>query len=312
MQAQDRNVLATASRDLALKIQSNDRAGLQRQTISEFATNFDGIANAVKAVAPKLSGSVPEVEQVYLLDASQLKQRPDGTNPDAEFVCTLKTEGGKPSEADFTIPGLPAGRYAFAIVEFSGTSPWQVSLLLRKDDPAASWKLAGFFPKEKLAAGHDGVWYWKQARAIAKQDPWTAFLYYAEARGLLQPATFVSSTHLETLRSEAMDAAPPEIVNGVSTDEPLVIKGADGNEYRFTGFSPDNGLRADQLDITLHMNQVPGVTDPAAMQARNRAAMHAFLSAHPELRGNFHGLWVFTDIPNQFPVATSATMKEIQ
>ncbi|MEO6909375.1 MAG: hypothetical protein ABI158_00425 [Edaphobacter sp.] len=312
MQPEERNALADAAYGIALKVQANDQPGLQKETIAEFATNFSGIGNAVAAVAPKLSGKIAEVEQIYILDATANTQRPDGSNPDAEFVCTLKTEAKEPSEADFTIPGLPPGRYAFAIVEFSGASPWQLSLLLRKNDADSPWRLAGLFPKEKLAAGHDGSWFWSQGRILAaKKQPWVAYLYYAEARQLLQPAIFVSSTHLENLRNEAADAAPPQIINGVSSDEPLVIKAADGTEYRFTSFAPDNGLRADKLDIALHMNQAQGVNDPAAMQKRNRAAMSAFLASHPELRDYFHGLWVFTDVPNQLPVATFAAMNEI-
>lgn len=313
MQPEERNALADAAYGIALKVQANDQAGLQKETIPEFAANFSGIGNAVATVAPKLSGKTAEVEQIYILDATANTQRPDGSNPNAEFVCTLKTEAKEPSEADFSIPGLPPGRYAFAVVEFSGTSPWQLSLLLRKNDANSPWLVAGLFPKEKLAAGHDGLWFWSQGRNLAaKKQPWSAYLYYAEARQLLQPAVFVSSTHLENLRNEAADAAPPQIINGVSSDEPLVAKAADGTEYRFTSFAPDDGLHADKLDIALHMNQAQGVNDPAAIQKRNRAAMSAFLAIHPELRNNFHGLWVFTDVPNQFPVATFATMNEIQ
>ena len=42
--------------------------------------------------------------------------------------------------------------------------------------------MAGLYPKPLTAAGHDGLWYWTQARALAKQGQrWNAYLFYREA-----------------------------------------------------------------------------------------------------------------------------------
>ncbi len=75
--------------------------------------------------------------------------------------------------------------------------PQQIALLLQSLNAGSPWQLAGFFPKPLTVAGHDGLWYWKQARAYAqKKQMWNAWFYYSTAASLLQPAGFFSSTQL--------------------------------------------------------------------------------------------------------------------
>ena len=127
------------------------------------------------------------------------------------------------------------GRYGFAIVEVkSATSPWRLSFLMRQDQ--GKWAMAGFYPKPMWAAGHDGLWYWKQARTMALQkEHWNAWLYYQQAESLLRPTNFIQSTHLEKLRPERRPLLRLPLSEGVSAEAPLVVKGADGAEYHFTG-----------------------------------------------------------------------------
>ncbi|QHN05489.1 hypothetical protein FTO74_12365 [Granulicella sp. WH15] len=308
MQPAERDTLAGAARSLALKIQAADLAGVRANTIAEFASSFDGIGNTISSTAPHLKSGTPVVEQVYLLDASANKRNPDGSSPDAQFDCTLNKSA---AEADFTIASLPPGRYAFTLVRFTGESPWLVSFLLRQQTPASPWQLAGLYPKAATVAGHDGLWYWTQARSLsAAKQPWNAFLYFGQARQLLQPAPFVSSTHLEALRTETASAAPPALANGIGPDNPLVIKAADGAEYRFTSLYPDNTLDKEKPDVAAHI-KVDSLGDANTARARNLAAMSALLAAHPELRTAFHGVWIFSDAPGQAPVANEAAMNEI-
>src|SRR5207302_4823115 len=87
-------------------------------------------------------------------------------------------------------------------------------------------RIAGFYPKPLTAAGHDGLWYWTQARTMtAQKERWNAWLYYQQAESLLTPAIFVQSTHLEKLKTEASAAAPPALSEGVTPEAPLVVKG---------------------------------------------------------------------------------------
>ena len=78
------------------------------------------------------------------------------------------------------------------------------------------------------------MWYWTQARRWRRKERWNAWLYYQQAESLLRPAEFVQSTHLEKLEDGGEAAAPPALSEGVSAETPLVVKGPDGVEYRFT------------------------------------------------------------------------------
>ena len=245
-----------------------------------------------------------------MLDASSLTRTASGGNPDAQFFCTLN---GSQNEADFSIPQLPPGRYGFAMVDMSSSSSgqgaWRLSFLLRQE--GAQWKLAGFYPKALTAAGHDGLWYWKEARTLsAGKEPWDAWLYYQEAQALLLPANFVSSTHLDKLQNEMSAAAPPAVASGLSADAPLVVKGADGSEYRFTSLGVDDSLSKEKVDVAAHL-KVDVVGDAVAARQRNVGAMEALVAAHPELRKAFHGVWVFAEAPGQGAYATELAMGEI-
>jgi hypothetical protein len=297
------NALASVATAMATDIQSDDLASLKSLTIAEFQTNFNGIASVVGSTAPRIKGAAPQVEGLYLLDASTLQKTADGANPDAQFFCTLSQS---PSEVEFSIPQLPPGKYAFATVRMQDAAPWQLSFLLRQD--SGKWLLAGLYPKPMTADGHDGLWYWKQARTLeAQKQPWDAWLYLQEAQALVVPANFVSSTHLEKLQTELQSIAPPAIGSGLSADAPLVVKSADGTEYRFTQLTVNDSLG---LDVAAHVKFDP-LDDVTAERKRNVAAAAALLTAHPELRQAFHGIWIFADSPGQAPYATELSMADI-
>jgi hypothetical protein len=313
----DRKALAAAASSLAIKVQANDTASLRAQTIAEFAKDFGSMQSLISATAPRIAGDTLSVDQVYLLDASDLKKNADGSPADAQFFCSLNRST---MEADFLIPALPAGRYAFAMVNAStasATFPWRLSFLLRQDQ--GQWQLAGFYPKPLTAAGHDGLWYWVQARDLAKQkQPWNAWLYYQAATMLLRPADFVLSTHLDKLRTETSAAAPPALSDGISVDAPLVVKGANGTEYHFTSLTVDDSLGQSSLDLALRLRlDLPAqaaqaqTVDPAAARKLNSDAMSALLTAYPELRKPFHGVWVFAEAAGRSPIATELPMADI-
>jgi len=302
----DRDALATTARSLATEVQADNVKGLQSATVAEYAKDFSGIGDVVSATAAKLKGGAIEVEQVYLLDGTQLKKNADGSAPDAQFFCSLNKSV---TEVDFLIPGLLPGRYGFVMVNVESSSPWQLSFLLRQDQ--GRWAMAGFYPKALTAAGHDGLWYWTQARAMAtRKEHWNAWLYYQQAQALLQPTGFVQSSHLEKLKSEQAAAAPPALSDGVSPTAPLIVKGADGTEYRFIGLGVDDSLGAPKIDVVAHL-QVDAATDPAVAKKRNADAASALLAAYPELRKAFHGVWIFAETTGQNPYATEESMGEI-
>ena len=307
MTAADRDALAAAARGLAAKVQANDVSGLQAATAAEYAKDFSGIGAVVGSTAAKLKGGTLTVEQVYLLDGMQLKRGADGSLPEAQFFCSLNKSV---AEADFLISGLAPGRYGFVMVDVTDTSsPWRLSFLLRQDQ--GQWAMAGFYPKPLTAAGHDGLWYWTQARTMtAQKERWNAWLYYQQAESLLLPVTFVQSTHLEKLKTEASAAAPPALSEGVSAEAPLVVKGLDGVEYHFTALGVDDSLAKDKIDVAAHL-KVDQIGDPVAARKRNSDAMVALLRAYPEMRKPFHGVWIVAEVQGQNPFATEQAMSEI-
>lgn len=329
MKATDRDAIVTAARTLAAKIQEGDAAGLRAQTIPEYAKDFSAMTALVGSTSAKVKGAPLSVDQVYLLDASNLKAAPDGTNQDAQFFCSLNKSM---AEANFLIPALPAGKYGFvSVTADSAKTPWRLSFLLRQDAAKeGQWSMAGFYPKPLTAAGHDGLWYWIHARELAQQKQrWNAYLYYGQAEALLQPVGFLTSTHFEKLRKEAAATAPPALSEGISADTPLVVKGQQGAEYRFTELTTDDSLGMDKLDIVVHLQAEPGpdaalsattgksqpakaaAAVPLSPRERNSGAMAALLSAYPELRNTFHGVWVFAETPGKNPFVTEAPMENI-
>ena len=305
MQPAVRDVLVAASLKLGQAVQAGDQSSLKATTIPEFAKDFSGVADVVTSTAPHLKDDRAAVEQVYILDASA------ATAPaETQFFCNLNHTQ---LEADFTIPQLPPGKYGFAMVRFEGgAAPWRVSLLLREESAGGRWLLAGLYPKELTAGGHDGLWFWTDARAeLAKKHPWVAWLELEEAQSLLQPAAFVSSTHLEKLQTELTADAPPPVKAGLSATAPLVVKGADGAEYHFTAITPDDSLGQDKIDVAAHL-KLDGLGEPGAARKRNSDAMAALVAAYPELRQAFHGVWIFAEAPNLAPYATESAMAEIR
>lgn len=307
MTATDRGAIAAASKGMAEKVIANDAAGVRAVTIAEYAKDFSGMQNLVASTSAKLKGATPVVEQLYLLDASDLKKNADGSNGNAQFLCTLNNSQ---HEADFSIGGIPAAKYAFAIVEArSNPAPWRLAFLLQQ--VSGQWQMAGFYPRPLTAAGLDGVQYWTQARAMVKgKQPLSAWLYYKQAEALLNPADMIQSSNLEKLHNEASSAAPPALSAGISDSTPLVVKGADGVEYHFIGLGVDDSLAKEKIDVTARL-KAEAIADPAAARKRNVDAMTALVNAFPDLRKNFHGVWVFAETPGQNPYATELAMTEI-
>ena len=309
-----RTSLAEAARSLALKVQADDLTGLRGSLTPELTKDAAAFEYLVGNTSNKLIGGPPVVDQIYTLDATNLKKNADGSAPDAQFYCSLNNTT---AEAQFTIPALPPGKYGFAIVTFAPASgkPWRLSLLLRQDaspNDGGRWLIAGFYPGPMTAAGHDGLWYWTEARQMTKQkEPWVAWLYYQQAERLLTPASFVMSTHLDKLHTEAQSAAPPVLAEGISADTPLVVKAGDGTEYRFTALGVDDSLGQSSVDVAAHM-KADVISDPVAARKRNDAAAAALIAAYPELRKPFHGVWIYAETAGQPPFATEQPMTDIK
>ena len=306
MTSADRDAIQQAAQSFATKVQADDVAGITSAATTDLTKNPAALEYLIGNTSTKLIGA-PTVEDIFLLDASDPKKSVSGTASDAQFFCSLNQTS---AEVQFMIPALTAGRYAFAIATFGGAKPWRLSFLMRQE--SGRWLLAGFYPSAMTAAGHNGLWYWTQARQMTKdKQAWVAWLYYQEAQRLLSPADFVMTTHMDKLHTEAAGAAPSVLSEGISADMPLVVKSADGTEYRFTALGVDDSLGQSSVDVAAHF-KADLISDPVAARRRNDAAAAALVAAYPELRKPFHGVWSYAETAGQPPFATEEPMDGIK
>lgn len=298
-----RQSLADTALALASAIKADDSSRVQSMSAVDIAANFNATSFLIQRTSTAIAGETLRVTHLYRLDASS--RRP-GETSEADFGCPLS---GTTDEVDFAIPGLPAGVYAFVMVDADGPRPWLLPLLLEQQGSA--WKMAGFYPHARSAAGHDGLWYWTTARADAKAGKkWLAWVLYGQADLLLRPANFVSTTHLDQLRSERHTNAPAELSDGITAQAPLVIKAKDGTEFHFTGITAAGTSDGKGLDLVLHY-KTDSVSDSAAASARNTAAATALLDPHPELREGFAGVTVYAEAAGQNPFITQVNLSDI-
>lgn len=295
-----RSSIASAARQIATGMQAADVNGVRSHTIPAVAANFDRIAATIQGIAPGIKGATLNVTSVYDLQASDAQPGDDTV----QFFCG---EAANAAHVIFNIPHLPAGHFAFAIVEASGVkSPQRLSFLMENSGPqdSGAWQLAGLFPRPLLADGHDGVWYWEKARSYNKAgQPWNAFFYYQTAIYLLLPADFVDSNNFDKLIQEQNAATPP----GLPGAQPMSLK-VQGALVNVTNIHTDSTFGGYDLVVQY---QTDDVTDPVKARAKTVALMKALLSFHPEWKEGFHGLWVFANAPNQQPFSLELSMPQI-
>jgi hypothetical protein len=300
MPGAQRTLLAQSAQMIAADVESGNAAAVRSQTIASVAAQFDGIANSIQAVTTAIHQATLTVDDIYLLDATDLKSAQE-----AQFFCGV---AGSALTVEVTIPNLPPGKYALAIVHATGVQqPQQLSLVLQNDPAGSSeWKLAGFFTRPMTMGGHDGLWFWRQARDYAaKKQSWDAYFYYQTAQYLLEPVDFISSPNLQKLQREA-ELTRPDNLPGA---DPLRLN---AGTQTFDITSLHTGELSNQLDLVVTYNATP-TQDPVAARAQVTAVMRALLHQHPELQSAFHGLWVHAAAPgNRTPFALELPMEQIQ
>lgn len=274
-----RDALVNVARGMVSKVQTGDVQGLRSQTIPAVASQFGAIAAAANRLKPMVQSATITVDNLYAMDASSEK----AGSPQTEFYC------GTPVVM-LTFPNLPPGKYGLAIIHATGVpKPQQISLVL-SETPANTWMLAGFVSRPMMEDGHNGIWYWEQAREYAqKKMNWNAWFYYQTAAYLLNPADFLSSPNLQKLKKE-MDAARPA---GLPGARPMMLN-ANGSAFSIASVSTTTEFGG----LDLQINYIPDATqlaqlrDPVAARKQVVAVMTAMLESYPELRSGFHGIWV--------------------
>lgn len=295
-----RTVYEQAAHSLASEIASGDATAVRAATVSSVAAHFDPIAGTITQVSPLIQKASLTLENIYDLSATDLKTG----ESEAQFFCGLS---GSSLLVTITIPRLPPGNYALAVLHATGVAqPQQLTLILQNDSAgSAQWKLAGLFVRPLTVAGHDGVWYWKRAREFAssKQDL-NAWFYYQTAQFLLDPVDFLTSPNLQKLQKELQDAKPADLPG----KNPLVVA-ANGLNLEVTGLRTDSFSGAFDLVVNYKTQNVSG---PVETRQQIIALMKALLTRYPQLHEGFHGLWVYADYNTGQPFAIELPMNQIQ
>jgi uncharacterized protein (DUF2141 family) len=276
MAAGDRNVLATAGAQIAEAVIEQDDATLQAALLPAEAGAWNGIHEAVDDAAPLLKGGKVELRNLYLLDATGL------TAPaDTQFFCS-SADGSL--TATITMRALPPGKYAVVLADAAGAAmDGQMGVILGWTD--SGWRLAGLTVRPGVLDGHDGVWYWTRARELAANgQPWSAWITYQTARGLLLPVDFLSSPNLEKLDTEAS-----QIAGSPQNAFPYAVPDGD-RTWKIDSIHADATLNHDDVGVVYEST---GVSDAAAQRTEAVTVLSALLKARPELRQNFHGLWAY-------------------
>jgi hypothetical protein len=264
--------LETTARSVYNMAAKGNVYGLRQNAVASLAGSFGGVEQAVTDNKQYLSESEPSIRGVYLLDASS----DSGTVQRAEFFCGIFNS---PDRTGFVLNNLPAGKYAVVIADSRGKDPVALSAVLQA--VSGQWKIAGFYVKQTSANGHDGNWYWQQARQYAsKGQRHNAFFYFVQARELLAPVPFMTTPQLDKLYDETQAANPGDLpMNG-----PVTITGPDGKSYQMTSALPLPVQ--DGLSLVLKQ-QVPDANNTAAAFSANMGLIKAAVTKWPEVRDIF-------------------------
>ncbi len=261
-----------AQRYFSMSVQG-DMAGLKANAIPAVADNFTSIEQAVVDNKHYFAEGPPSVTATYLLDASQSK----GTLQHADFYCGIYNS---PQRVSFSIPNLPAARYAIVIQQVSGEKD-AITLTMILQDAGGSWKLAGYYPRLSSIGGHDGQWFLSKARDFKTQgQPHNAWFYYLTAWDLLAPVNFMSTPQLDKIADEMQPVRPGDLP---SESSPMNLP-ANGKVYRVTEMAAVPA--ADNLALRVRYQSADAANNAVAY-GDNMAVIKAIVAKYPELRDAF-------------------------
>jgi hypothetical protein len=304
MQPVDRTALLAAGNSIANNVAGQNFDQLQASLLPAVTSDWESIRGVAQGAGPLLKGGKVNWGDGYVLDAADLK-----APADTQFFCTNSDSA---ATMTITLRSLPAGRYALLIGDYEGAPlAGQLALILGTDATAnGNWKLGGLFVREGALDGHDGIWYWRQARDLAqKKAVWSAWFSYDAARWLLLPVDFLSSPHLEKLNKEqSLLGANPADSLPITVTAPASSTQPSARSWRITALHLDTTLHEPDIGLVYEST---GLTEPVAARAEAIAVMSALLKAHPELRENFHGLWAYAEKDGRRSYAIEQAMHDI-
>lgn len=280
MPEQSRTAMETAAQQVFDQATRGDVNSLKANAVPSLQSNFNGIAAAVNDNKDALAGTRPQLRTDFLLDS--------GTTPnsDGAYYCGVYgAKGTSSGGAQFSLPGLDAGKkYAVVIQDFVGNKgPYVITTIF---EDLGGWKLAGLQVRPGSAAGHDGIWYLKQARDYkTKGQAHNAWFYYTTSWELLAPIPAMNTTLLGNILEESNTILPKD----VPVEGKPVAYTANGKSYTITDMST---FKTDKnFDLAIKYS-VPSTSDFNSTQADARGLANALVAQYPELKDAFNNIWV--------------------
>jgi len=291
--------IEAAAQQFFIDAQTGNTAAMQQRSIAAIANSFQGIASAVQGNKDKIAGGQAHIRNEWLLDApgTQAYDR-------AEFLCGTFNS---PQRTTFVIPGLPAGKYAVAIQDVTGSkSPFTITYVLQQE-AGQQWKLAGYYAKAHQIGPHDGLWYWVQARDLKKQgSQHTSFFYYLEAADLLAPVPFMSTPQLEALYQEEGTNVPRDIPQNPQQPVPVNLNGQTFQIVQAFVVPDDK----QGLDL-VYKYSLPDISDQVKTFQQNMAFIKALVQQYPEYKA-FTTIVARAVAPNGQDFGTQLPVAEIK
>ena len=268
-------ITATAQRyfEMAAK---GDAASLRQNAIASLASDFTSVETTVKDRQQELSGMQATVKSTFLLEA-------EGTAPlpHAEFFCGVFGKSGQTSSsAVFYLDNLPPGKYAVIVMDAaSAKSRVSFSLILQQE--GTDWKIGGLYIKSAQIAGHNSEWFVARAREYkAKGQLHDAWLFYLQARTLISPLPFMSTSATDKLYDESQAAQPADVPAAGKTAD--LTAGAVA--YKLTAMFPE--AVGNDLDLIVKYQAADASNTNQAYQS-NVAVIKALVAKWPEIKDAF-------------------------
>ena len=284
--------------DMAAK---GDTTSLRQNAVASLSSDFSGVEATIKDHQPDLASAQATIKSAFLLEAEG-----SAPLPHAEFYCGVFGKSGQTANsAVFSLDNLPPGQYG--VIIFEANSPKvraNFSLILQ--EMGADWKLGGLYLKSTQAAGHDSDWFIARARDYkAKGQAHNAWFFYVQARGLISPLPFMSTSATDKLYDESQGAQPADIpANGKIVD----IASAAAT-YKLTAIFPE--AVGDDLDLIVKYQAADASNTNQAYQS-NVAVMKALVAKYPEVREAFAGVVARAVDPGGRDYGTLLAMKDIK
>jgi hypothetical protein len=275
---QARNAMETAAQQVFDQAARGDVNSIKANAVPSLQSSFNGIAAAVNDNKDVFAGTKPQLRASFLLDSGATP------NSDGTFYCGVYgAKGVSSGGAQFSFPGA-TGKYAVVIQDFVGNKgPYALTTIFQD---MGGWKLAGMQVRPESAAGHDGIWYLKQARDYkSKGQAHNAWFYYTTSWELLAPIPSMNTTLLGNILEESNGVQPKD----VPVDGKPVAYSANGKTYTITDMTT---FKTDKnFDLSIKYS-VPSTSDFNATAADARGLANALVAQYPELKDGFSNVWV--------------------